>query len=173
MKKDYSYRYGLIDAFRGFALVNMVIYHFCYDIFAVYGLDPVWFTYPWVIVWERFICISFILISGVSLHFSYHPIRRGLIINLCGLLITFVTALVMPEQAVWFGVLNLIGCAMLIATLLRKLLDKINPFLGAVAAVLRGFLRSAREVHRIFQYQAAERARLFLSVQVRSLPRLP
>ena len=46
MKKDYTYRYELIDAFRGFALVNMVIYHFCYDIFAVYGLDPVWFTYP-------------------------------------------------------------------------------------------------------------------------------
>ncbi|MBQ4213938.1 MAG: DUF1624 domain-containing protein [Ruminococcus sp.] len=136
MKKDYSYRYELIDAFRGFALVNMAIYHFCYDIFAVYGLDPVWFTYPLVIVWERFICISFILISGVSLHFSYHPIRRGLIINLCGLLITFVTALVMPEQAVWFGVLNLIGCAMLIATLLRKLLDKINPFVGAFLSLL-------------------------------------
>ena len=136
MKKDYSYRYGLIDAFRGFALVNMVIYHFCYDIFAVYGLDPAWFTYPWVIVWERFICVSFILISGVSLHFSYHPIRRGLIINLCGLLITFVTALVIAEQAVWFGVLNLIGCAMLIATLLRKLLDKINPFAGAVLSLL-------------------------------------
>ena len=136
MKKDYTYRYELIDAFRGFALVNMVIYHFCYDIFAVYGLDPVWFTYPLVIVWERFICISFILISGVSLHFSYHPIRRGLIINLCGLLITFVTALVMPEQAVWFGVLNLIGCAMLIATLLRKLLDKINPFVGAFLSLL-------------------------------------
>jgi uncharacterized membrane protein len=42
----------------------------------------------------------------------------------------------MPEQAVWFGVLNLIGCAMLIATLLRKLLDKINPFVGAFLSLL-------------------------------------
>ena len=136
MKKDYSNRYQLIDAFRGFALVNMVIYHFCYDIFAAYGLDPEWFTYPWVIVWERFICVSFILSAGRSLHFSYQPIRRGLIINLCGLLITLVTALVMPEQAVWFGVLNLIGCAMLIAALLRKLLDKINPFFGAALSLM-------------------------------------
>ena len=39
MKKDFSKRYGLIDTLRGFALINMVLFHFCYDIFVVYGVD--------------------------------------------------------------------------------------------------------------------------------------
>ncbi len=131
MKKDFSKRYGLIDTLRGFALINMVLFHFCYDIFVVYGVDRWWFTYTGVIIWERFICVSFILLSGVSLHFSRHACRRGLIVNACGLLITAVTALAMPEQAVWFGVLNLIGCSMIITRFCQPLLDKINPFPGA------------------------------------------
>ena len=135
MKKDLSKRYGLIDTLRGFLLVNMVLFHFCYDVFVVYGVDRFWFRYTGVIVWERFVCVSFILLSGVSLHFSRHAYRRGLIINACGLLITAVTALAMPEQAVWFGVLNLIGCSMLLARLIKPLLDKINPFLGAGASL--------------------------------------
>ena len=131
MKKEFSKRYGLIDTLRGFALINMVLFHFCYDIFVVYGVDRWWFTYTGVIIWERFICVSFILLSGVSLHFSRHACRRGLIVNACGLLITAVTALAMPEQAVWFGVLNLIGCSMIITRFCQPLFDKINPFLGA------------------------------------------
>ena len=116
MKKDFSRRLQMIDTLRGFALLNMVLFHFFYDIFMVYGLDPKWGLHIGTIVWERFICVSFILLSGVSLHFSKHAYRRGLIVNACGLLVTLVTAVAMPGQAVWFGVLNLIGCSMLIAT---------------------------------------------------------
>ena len=136
MKKDFSARYQLIDTLRGVALINMVLFHFCYDLFMVYGLDTGWALSPWVIVWERFICVSFILISGVSLHFSYHPFRRGLIISLCGLLITAVTALVMPSQAIWCGVLSLIGGSMLLVALFRRLLDRVNPYLGAALSLL-------------------------------------
>lgn len=137
MKKvDFEKRYNLIDALRGFALVNMIAFHFCYDIFMIYGLNTKWASAPLVIAWERFICISFILISGVCLHFSNHPYRRGIIINLCGFLITVVTFFAMPEQAVWFGVLNLIGTSMLITAALRGLFDKINPFLGSVLSLL-------------------------------------
>lgn len=132
MKKiNLEKRYNLIDALRGFSLVNMVLYHFLYDVFMVYGVDANWAFSPWIIAWERFICISFIVISGVSLHFSKHAYRRGIIINLCGFLITVVTAVAMPSQAVWFGVLNLIGCSMMICNALRTYFDRINPYLGA------------------------------------------
>lgn len=134
--KPVAARYHLIDALRGFALINMVLYHFLYDVFVVYSVDIKWFRYGGVIAWERFICVSFILLSGVSLHFSHHPFRRGLIINLCGLLITAVTAVAVPSQAVWFGVLNLIGCSMLICAALRKWLDKIPPFWGMGLSLL-------------------------------------
>lgn len=135
MKKVFSRRLQMIDTLRGFALLNMVLFHFFYDIFMVYGLDPKWSLHIGTIVWERFICVSFILLSGVSLHFSKHAYRRGLIVNACGLLVTLVTAVAMPGQAVWFGVLNLIGCSMLIGRLCQPVLDKIDPFAGAAASL--------------------------------------
>lgn len=135
-KKDFSGRYELIDTLRGFWLLNMIAFHLLYDIFIVYGVDSGWTKYFWVMAWERCISVSFIALSGISLHFSRHPFRRGIVINLCGLLITAVTFFAMPSQAVWFGVLNLIGCAMLICALLRRLLDKINPWLGFFGSIL-------------------------------------
>lgn len=142
-------RYHLIDALRGMAMVNMLAFHLCYDIFAVYGSDISWAFLPGVVAWERFISVTFLLVSGISLNFSHHPYRRGLIVNACGLLITAITALFIPNQIVIFGVLNLIGCAMIITQALRRLFDKIDPFLGAALSLLlyavfygmpRGFL---------------------------------
>ena len=135
-KADLKKRYNLIDALRGFALINMTAYHFLFDVFMVYGVNTGWAAHPLVIAWERFICISFILISGVSLHFSNHAYRRGIIINLCGFLITAVTFFAMPSQTVWFGVLNLIGCSMIICNALRPFFDRINPYLGAGVSLL-------------------------------------
>ena len=129
-------RYGLIDALRGLALLNMLVFHFLYDIFVVYDVQRFWALQPGVVIWERFICVSFILISGVSLNFSHHPYRRGLIVNACGLLITAVTAVVMPEQIIIFGILNLIGCSMMITQALRRWLEKVNPFAGATASFI-------------------------------------
>ena len=136
MKKDLSRRYGLIDTLRGFWLLNMIAFHLCYDIFVIYGYDSIWYAHTGVVIWERFICVSFILLSGISLHFSQHPFRRGIIINLAGFLITAVTFFAMPSQVVWFGVLNLIGTAMIITAALRFLLDRINPYLGAAMSLL-------------------------------------
>lgn len=129
-------RYSLIDSLRGLALVNMLAFHFLYDYFVMYGLQPYWPVHPYVVIWERFICVSFILISGISLNFSTHPYRRGIIINLFGLVITAVTAIVMPNQIIIFGILNLIGCSMIVTQALRRLLEKINPFAGAAASFL-------------------------------------
>lgn len=136
MKKDLSHRFGLIDTLRGFWLLNMIAFHLCYDIFVIYGYDSIWYAHTGVVIWERFICVSFILLSGISLHFSQHPFRRGIIINLAGFLITAVTFFAMPSQVVWFGVLNLIGTAMIITAALRFLLDRINPYLGAAMSLL-------------------------------------
>lgn len=128
-------RYSLIDALRGFSLLNMLAFHFLYDVFVIYGDWFEWTQLPWVVVWERYICSSFILISGISLNFSRRAVRRGLIVNACGLLITLVTAVAIPSQIIIFGVLNCIGCAMLLDRPLKKLGEKLNPFLGASVAL--------------------------------------
>lgn len=38
-------------------------------------------------------------------------IKRGVLLNLAGFAVTCVTVIAEPNQAVWFGVLNLIGCS--------------------------------------------------------------
>lgn len=131
-----SVRYHLIDALRGFALVNMVAFHLMYDIFNIFSAETSWNSEPLTIIWERFICCSFIILSGVSFNFSHHPFRRGIILNACGFLITIVTVLFIPSQAVWFGILNFLGCAMMISYPLKVYLENIAPAVGAFCSLL-------------------------------------
>ncbi len=128
-------RYHLIDVLRGAAIVSMIVYHFCYDYFVVCGVDPEFDRQTPIILWEQSICFLFIIVSGISLNFSRHPYRRGIIINLCGFAITAATVVFIPSQQIWFGVLNLIGCAMLIAAALRKLFDRIHPAAGMLLSM--------------------------------------
>lgn len=128
-------RYNLIDAIRAAAIISMIAYHLCYDIFVVYGVDPSFYRYPLVILWERSICCTFIIISGISLNFSHHGYRRGIIVNLCGLIVTAVTLIFMPSEQIWFGVLNLIGCAMLLTYALRKPLSRLNAAAGMTVSL--------------------------------------
>lgn len=131
-----SVRYHLIDALRGFALVNMVLFHLMYDIFNIFSAETGWNSEPLTIIWERFICCSFIILSGVSFNFSHRPFKRGIILNACGFLITIVTVLVIPSQAVWFGILNFLGCTMMLAYPLKAYLENIKPVVGAILNLL-------------------------------------
>lgn len=130
-------RYHLIDALRGLALVNMISYHFLYDVMVVYGRDPRWYLRPAVHVWQQYICWSFILIAGFSFHWGRrHNLRRGLLLNLCGLVITAVTLIAMPSEAIRFGILSFMGCAVLLTIPLEKGLKHISPALGLALCFL-------------------------------------
>ncbi len=133
----------LIDALRGAAVVSMVIFHFCYDLFVLLGREPTWYERRPVFLWQQSICWSFILISGYVWRWGKrHSLRRGLILNLCGAFITLVTRLTFPEEAVWFGVLTFLGCAVLLLIPLDGLLDRLNPAVGlAGSALLFALLR--------------------------------
>ena len=37
-------RFYLIDGIRGLAIVNMVLFHFLYDVFILYGHQPDWYA---------------------------------------------------------------------------------------------------------------------------------
>ncbi len=130
-----SDRYNFIDVIRAAAIISMVVYHLCYDIFVVYELDAGFYRYPLVVIWERSICFTFIIVSGISLHFSRRAYRRGIIINLCGFAVTIISVCFIPSQQIWFGVLNLIGCAMMITHALRDLLDRPLPAVGMAASI--------------------------------------
>ena len=129
-------RYHLLDGMRGLAVVNMVLFHFSYDLFMIFGLDTGWYWKPAIRVWQMAICCTFILLSGLCWHLSGKRVKNGLLLNGCGLVVTAVTVLVMPEESVWFGILNFLGCALLLTTALEPLLRKISWQAGGLGSVL-------------------------------------
>lgn len=129
-------RYYLLDSLRGISIISMIAFHLCYDLFMIYGINTSWYFYPITAVWERSICVVFILVSGMCLNFSGNGIKRGIFLNLAGFAVTCVTVIAEPNQAVWFGVLNLIGCSMMIVSVLSDNLKKIRPLSGALISFL-------------------------------------
>lgn len=125
-----------IDALRGLALVNMLAYHFMYDWVYIFGLPAAWYDIGAVgcHIWQQYICWSFILLSGYSLHLARRPLKNGLAVAGCAALLTAVTVLFMPSEAIWWGVLHLNACAVLLTALLRPLLEKLPPAAGPAAA---------------------------------------
>ncbi len=129
-------RYHLLDGIRGLAVVNMVAYHFLFDVFIIQGFRPGWTGISAVHIWQQCICWTFILVSGLSWNLSRHRLRNGLLLNGCGILVTAVTLIAEPDQAIWYGVLTLLGCALLLATALGPLLEKIPSIPGAAVSFL-------------------------------------
>ena len=126
-----------IDALRGAAVLSMVLFHFCYDVFVILGRDPDWYGRRPVFLWQQSICWSFILIAGyVWRRGRKTALRRGLMLNLCGALISLVTWLALPEAAVWFGILTFLGCACLLLVPLDRALDRLPPAWGLAGAAL-------------------------------------
>lgn len=129
-------RYSLIDAIRGIAVVNMILYHLCYDVFCAFGVWSDFYRTVPAIIWERLICFTFIVVSGISLHFTRHGWRRGIIVSLCGILITVATVWLTPDQSIRFGILSFLGCAMLFTYALRRALDRMRPLVGMIVFFL-------------------------------------
>ncbi|MCD7838004.1 MAG: DUF1624 domain-containing protein [Clostridiales bacterium] len=115
-------RYALLDTLRGFALVNMVAYHGLWDLIYLAGFTPGWYSEGGAFYWQQGICWTFILLSGFCWGMSRHPVRHGVVVFACGLLVTAVTALVEPTALIWWGVLSLLGAAGLLLTVQTALL---------------------------------------------------
>lgn len=127
-------RYHLIDSLRGLAVVNMVLYHFLFDVYILQGFDPGWRSIPAVHLWQQGICWTFLLVSGLSFHLGRRHWKNSLIISGCGLLVTVVTLIAEPEEAIWCGVLTLLGAALFLTALARPLLERIPTLPGAVGS---------------------------------------
>lgn len=121
-----------MDALRGLALVNMLAYHAMYDWVYIFGHASRWYNI-WTTpchVWQQYICWSFLLLSGYSFSFAKRPLKNGLVTAGCALVLSAATILFMPGEAIWFGVLHLNACAVLLTCLLRPLLDRLPAALA-------------------------------------------
>ena len=108
-----------LDALRGLFILGMVIVHLIYDLQSFLGLsvladNPI---FDFVLSWGG---VLFFLLSGICVTLGHHPIRRGLIVFGCGLVVSAVTyglyALDFAGKGmiIYFGVLHCLGVCMLL-----------------------------------------------------------
>ncbi len=137
-------RLNLIDEIRGLAIILMVIYHGFYLLGYQFGFELMekaqLFFEP---LQPPFACL-FILISGMSSCFSRSNFKRGIRLLLISLGFTAVTVFLLPrfgiERAeIHFGILHLLSVSMLLFSLVRPLLEKINEKAGFVIFALLFF----------------------------------
>ncbi|MCL2083694.1 MAG: DUF1624 domain-containing protein [Oscillospiraceae bacterium] len=105
-------RYHLIDALRGFSLILMLAYHFGYALSAFGLLPETVISNPLLNVLQPLFAGVFILLCGVASRFSRSNLKRGAITLACAALISAVMWYL--GTPVWFGILHLLGCCMLI-----------------------------------------------------------
>lgn len=123
-------RYTVLDIIRGLSVISMVVYHTMWDLVYLFGVSIPWFRTEKGFIFQQSICWSFILVSGFCIQLGKKKLKRGLIVFACSLVLTAVTAIVMPEEIIIHGVLSLIGSSMLITALLEPIFKRIHPLFG-------------------------------------------
>lgn len=127
-----SRRLSLLDEIRGLTLISMILYHFLWDLVYIAGFSIPWYHGTGAYIWQQSICRTFIFLSGFCWSLGRHPLKRGLTVWLSGGLVTLVTLVFLPENRVVFGVLTLIGSAMLLMIPVDRLLGRLKSFPGIV-----------------------------------------
>lgn len=130
-------RYLLIDGIRGFAIINMVIFHFLYDVYIIYEENAAWYSLPHIHIWQQAICWTFIFVSGFVWQLGIeNNFRRGIFFNICGIAISLITWRIIPTEAIWFGILNFMGCAILLTIPLHNIMRKVPPTIGMLLSFI-------------------------------------
>ena len=133
-------RYGLIDSLRGFAIFCVIVYHFIYDLVHFYSMDFPWFESLAAYLVQQGGAFLFVFISGAMSLCAKAPLRNGLLLVGCGLMITLVTYFYSSANIIVFGILSLLGWAAIITVLVRPILEKIPIKLGLVLSLFLFFL---------------------------------
>lgn len=132
MKKE---RIWEIDAARGLFILFVFLAHLSFDLRAFLGWQ---FDLGLVQLLFDYGGVLFILLSGISATLGSRSFRRGLIVLACGMVITAVTSgmialdMLDPTNAIYFGVLHLLGTCMIVYPLLKKLPTWLLAVLGVV-----------------------------------------
>ena len=142
MNPNSASRLRLVDALRGFAVAQMIVYHFIYDL-AYFG----WVTLainrdqPWI-AWRTAIVTQFLLLVGVSLvlRTSFKPSaadfwKRWAQIAAAALLVSVGSWMVFGQRFIYFGILHFVAAALLLARPLVRL-KALNIPLGVVCILI-------------------------------------
>ncbi len=134
-------RIELLDELRGLAIAAMIVHHTFLDIGDVLGLAWGYQVFDALCTVQPVFWAIFIIISGICSRLSRNTVKRGCIVLGAGLVITLVTAVMMPllgfaGNEIYFGILHCLGSCMILTGLLMPLLKKINPVAGMAASAV-------------------------------------
>lgn len=157
-------RFWEIDFLRGCAIILMVGFHWTVDRYFLKGEQP-WFSPLVLSLWQMVTAGLFLLLTGVSLTLRREPpemsppprrclwqclnfrrcrhLRRGMVILGWSLLITIITRFFLPQNYIIFGILHLIGSAVLLSQPLLNL-KTWNLALGVMVIGLGIYLNHQR-----------------------------
>lgn len=143
MKSDKK-RIVLLDELRGFAILAMIVHHFFLDAGEVLSANWGYDIFRKLCVLQPAFWAIFIVISGICSMLSRNTIKRGGIVLGAGLLVTLVTAVIMPRigmsgAEIYFGILSCLGSCMIITGLFLPLIKKTNTLLGMIITAVLFF----------------------------------
>ncbi len=126
-----------IDAARGLAVILMFVFHLAVDLEDFYGYQ-IGYGYGLWLVLNVFIAVLFIGISGwtVGAGLNKKPVKQGMIVLAAAALVSVATYFFNEINYVRFGILHLLGCALLLSPVFLRL-NNVLLFL-AVCLVLVG-----------------------------------
>lgn len=136
-----------LDALRGLCICGMVIVHFFYDLIAFGGME---ITFPqWAYFVKQYGHVLFVLISGICVTLGRKTVTRGVYVLGAALLISYATLfaenfLQMQNLRIWFGILHLLGCCMVMYPLFKRLPHWALALIGIVFIAFGFWLEGVR-----------------------------
>ncbi|MDE5985068.1 MAG: heparan-alpha-glucosaminide N-acetyltransferase domain-containing protein, partial [Eubacterium sp.] len=89
-------RIHMLDEIRGFAIICMIFHHAFLDIGDVLGLEWGYKMFDDLCKVQPIFWAIFIIISGMCSRLSRNTLKRGVVVLVCGGVITLFTAVLMP-----------------------------------------------------------------------------
>lgn len=127
-------RIHAFDLIRGFSVISMVLFHFCYDLKFIVGMNLGFFRPPFVDVWRATISWTFVFVAGCMFSYSRNNFRRSMKYLAVALLIFVVTSLARVDVPINFGIIFCMGACTFVCFVLDRAGVRLRGI--ALAAVL-------------------------------------
>lgn len=139
-------RFWELDALRGIAILMMILFHLLWDL-KYFGIIN-WSLYSGF--WGYFQIATaglFLLLAGMMVALSaqkyknkhiMHLVKRGAIVFGFGILITIVSYFIFPDEFIYFGILHLIGFAIIVTIPIAR--TKLIPLIVGLLILILPFL---------------------------------
>ena len=109
------------DVVRGFSVVSMVLFHLCYDLVYLAGIDLAFFSGAFQDVWRCSISWAFVFVAGCMSAHSRNNLRRAGKYLAVALAIFVATTVVAVDTPINFGVIYCMGACTLVVALIERL----------------------------------------------------